>query len=215
MAAVAILGAGNVGRALGSRLLNAGVEVRFGVRDPAAVAAKLTGLLVDAARLTPAAAAAGADVIFLAVPAAAAIDVARSVGDLTGRILVDCSNPLRWDGGPIWTPPARGSVAQELAAAFPGARVIKGFNHFGAEVHGDPALASGPADAFFAGDDGGAKSSVMELAARMGFVPRDAGPLRNAPLLEALAILWIQLATVGGVGRNFAFRVERQRSAPG
>jgi predicted dinucleotide-binding enzyme len=48
----------------------------------------------------------------------------------------------------------------------------------------------------------------MELATRMGFRARDAGPLRNAALLENLAVLWIQLASAGGMGRNFGFRIE-------
>jgi predicted dinucleotide-binding enzyme len=88
--------------------------------------------------------------------------------------------------------------------------VIKGFNHFGVEVQRSPQLATGPADAFFAGDAPEAKSRVMRLAEQMGFRAHDAGPLRNAALLENLAVLWIHLATVGGVGRTFAFRIERQ-----
>lgn len=207
---VAIFGAGNVGRALAERLVAGGVSVRFGVRDPGAAAGELTGALAGVPALLPEQAAADADVILLAIPAAAAIAAARSAGSLAGKTIVDCTNPLRWDNGPVWAPPAEGSMAQALAAALPGIAVIKGFNHFGAEIQRQPQLASGPADAMFAGDDAGAKARVMELATRMGFRPRDAGPLRNAGLLENLAVLWIHLATVGGVGRTFGFRVEPQ-----
>ncbi len=65
-----------------------------------------------------------------------------------------------------------------------------------------------------AGDDRHARSEVMALATRMGFRPRDAGPLRNAGLLESLAVLWIHLATVGGVGREFGFRIEGRSGQP-
>ena len=151
----------------------------------------------------------------VAMPAAAALDTVRSVGDLKGGIVLDCTNPLRWDAGPVWAPPPEGSTALAIASAFPGVRVIKGFNHFGAEIQRDPALTTGPADAFFAGDDREAKSFVMTLAGRMGFRPHDAGPLRNSALLENLAVLWIQLASVGAAGRNFAFRMDRQRATAG
>ncbi|HEX9582364.1 MAG TPA: NAD(P)-binding domain-containing protein [Gemmatimonadales bacterium] len=210
MITVAILGAGTVGCALAQRLLHAGSAVRFGVRDPGAASKKLTGTLAGVPVRLPAAAAADAEILLLAVPAAAALDATRSAGTLTGKILVDCTNPLRWDGGPVWAPPPEGSVAQALAAAFPGVAVIKGFNHFGAEIQRNPALVTGPADAFFAGNDPDAKSAVMNLGTQMGFRTHDAGPLRNAGLLENLAVLWIQLATTGGVGRTFGFRIERQ-----
>ena len=209
MITVAILGAGTVGCALAQRLLHAGSAVRFGVRDPGAASKKLTGTLAGVPVRLPAAAAADAEILLLAVPAAAALDATRSAGTLTGKILVDCTNPLRWDG-PVWAPPPEGSVAQALAAAFPGVAVIKGFNHFGAEIQRNPALLTGPADAFFAGNDPDAKSAVMNLGTQMGFRTHDAGPLRNAGLLENLAVLWIQLATTGGVGRTFGFRIERQ-----
>lgn len=215
MTTVAVLGAGDVGRALAHRLLHANASVRFGVRDPRMTASKLTGTLAGIPLLHPAAAAADAEIILLAVPAAAAGDAVRSAGKLDGKILLDCTNPLRWDGGPVWAPPPEGSVAQALAAAFPGVPVVKGFNHFGSEIQWGPELETGPADAFFAGDDPDAKANVMNIATRMGFRSQDAGPLRNAALLENLAVLWIQLASVGSVGRNFGFRVERQPSLAG
>lgn len=214
MRTVAIIGAGTVGRALGERLVRAGARVRFGIREPGAVTGELTGPLAGAAVLPAAEAAAGADLILLAVPAAAAVEALGSAGEPRGRIVIDCTNPVRWDGGPVWAPPPEGSVSQALAAAFPGGRVVKGFNHFGAEIQRDPTLATGPADALFAGDDTSAKAEAMALATRMGFRPRDAGPLRNAGLLENLAILWIHLATVGGVGREFGFRVEGRSGQP-
>lgn len=208
MTTAAILGGGSVGGALGARLLHIGATVRFGLRAPEAPRRPPARGAEGIPALPPAEAAAGAEMIFLAVPASAALDATRSAGDLTGKILVDCTNPLRWEDGPVWAPPPEGSVTQALAAAFPGLPVVKGFNHFGAEIQADPRFPSGPADALFASDDAAAKARVMGLAASMGFRPRDAGPLRNAGVLENLAVLWIHLAVAGGVGRNFNFRVE-------
>jgi len=59
------------------------------------------------------------------------------------------------------------------------ARVGKAFNHFGAEIHADPALMHGPTDAYVASDDADAKAEVIALAHAMGFAGKDAGPLRN------------------------------------
>lgn len=211
MTTVAILGTGRVGRALGERLVHAGASVRYGARNPEPAAGTLTGPLSGIPTTLPAEAVADAQIVLLAVPAAAAMDAARSAGSLDGKILLDCTNSLRRDGGgPTWAPPPEGSMAQALAAAFPGARVVKGFNHFSSEIMRSPGLATGPAEAFFAGDDAEAKSLVMELAGKMGFRPHDAGALRNASLIENLAVLWINLAATEGAGRQFAFRLERQ-----
>jgi hypothetical protein len=210
MPIISMLGTGTVARALAERFLLADCTVRFGARDVKAAKAKLSGVLATAATLSPAEASAGADMIVLAVPAGAVVVAVRSTGDPAGRILLDCTNPLRWDAGPVWAPPPEGSTSLALAAAFPTARIVKGFNHFGAEIQHNPALTTGSADAFFAGDDAEAKTFVMSLAGRMGFRAHDAGPLRNSALLENLAVLWIHLASVGGAGRDFAFQMERQ-----
>ena len=207
---IAIIGAGNVGAALAERLAASGYGVRLGVRPGADVAALLGRCGGRAVAVPVAEAAAGCEVVFLCVPAAAAVAAARAAGDLARKTLIDCSNPVTWRDGPVLTPPPEGSVAAALAAALPEARVVKGFSTFGAEVHRDPALASGPAEVYLAGDDGTALERAGEVALRAGFAPIVVGSLRNAALLEALAVLWIHLATVGGQGRHFAFALARR-----
>jgi len=127
---------------------------------------------------------------------------------LKGKIVVDCNNPLTWKDGPVWAPPAEGSLAAAIAKAAPGARVVKGFNTFGAEHHKEPSTSGAAADVFFASDDAEAKKALSEIATRAGFRPIDAGPLRNAAVLENVAMLWIHLAMVGGRGRGFAIRLQ-------
>ncbi len=208
---VAIIGAGNVGGNLGARLSSAGLAVKFGVRAGKDLSALLARCGKDAAADEPAAAAAWADVVFLTVPGSAAVEVATSLSKaLEGKVVVDCNNPLVWKEGPVWNPPAEGSLAAAIAKAAPGARVVKAFNTFGAELHADPKLGSGGVQVFIAADDADAKKLVSDVATTGGFSPVDAGPLRNAPVLENLAMLWIHLATVGGRGRNFAFAMQER-----
>jgi NADPH-dependent F420 reductase len=204
---IAIVGAGNVGGNLGIHLARSGFSVRFGVRD----ASKIQDVLAKAGGKAEAAsvaeAAKWADVIFLAVPANAAIEATRSMGDISGKVLVDCNNPLRWDDGPVHTPPPEGSLAAALAKVFPKARVVKGFSTFGAEFHLDPKLGNTNIDVQIAGDDAEAKALVSSIATRAGFTPIDVGPMRNAAHLESLAILWIHLALRAGHGREVGFKL--------
>lgn len=203
---IAILGTGNVGGALGVRFARAGHSVIFGTRRPTEIEELLKAAGPNAKALSGADAAKASEIIFLAVPAQAAVMAATALGDLSGKIVVDCVNPVRWEQGPVWNPPAEGSIAAALSNALPGARVVKAFNAFGAEIHANPSVGGAPADVFMAGEDKEAKNSVAELAASAGFHAIDAGPLRNAAVLENLAILWIHLATVGGQGRQTVFR---------
>jgi predicted dinucleotide-binding enzyme len=197
---IGIIGAGNVGGNLGVRLSKSGFDVRFGVKDPKG-ASDLLGRCSQSASAGTVEEAANADVIFLALPSDVAVELAKTHAKaLEGKIIVDCNNTLKWKEGPVWDPPAEGSLAQAIAKAAPGAKVVKGFNTFGAEHHLDPKGAT----VFLAGDDAGAKKTVSEIASKAGFAPVDAGPLRNAGLLENVAILWIHLAMVGGKGRSFS-----------
>jgi len=201
---VAMIGTGNVGGNLGARLAASGIEVVFGAREGTDVTALLERAPGSTAT-SPAEAAASADVVFLAVPGKVAVAAATSLGDLSGKVLVDCTNPVTWDGGPVWAPPEQGSNAAALADATDAA-VVKAFNTFGAEFHADPSTAAGGVDVQMAGDDADAKAKVAQLAERAGFTPIDAGPLRNASVTENLAVLWIHLATAGGLGRASGFK---------
>ena len=202
---IAILGAGNVGGNLGVRLAASGFSVKFGVRPGSDVKDLLARAGARAEILDPKSAAAAADIVFITTPTAVAVQVAQEA-ELGGKIVVDCTNPLQWNDGPVWTPPPAGSVTAAIAEAVPTARVLKGFNTFGAEIHLDPSLGGTVADVFLAGDDVEAKKIVAAVAEAAGFVPVDSGPLRNAAVLENLAVLWIHLALREGHGRSWAFK---------
>jgi predicted dinucleotide-binding enzyme len=208
---VTIVGAGNVGRALARNLVRHGIDVQLAAADPAK-AREAAAAIGDRVRAVEVAGLEGGiDAVFLAVPAEAApavLDAARGLA--AGTIVVDCTNPLRWDQGPVATTPPEGSMTAHLARRFPKLRLVKAFNTFGAEFHDRPELPAGPADLYFAGDDAEARAAIGELARTLGYDPIDVGPLRNAQHLESLAILWIHLATVGQRGRDFAFKMARR-----
>ncbi|WP_375768879.1 NAD(P)-binding domain-containing protein [Archangium gephyra] len=205
---IAIIGAGNVGTSLGINLARHGYPLRFGVREGADVKEVLAKCEGRAEASSVSAAAQWADVIFLAVPAAAAEEAVRALGEVKGKVLVDCTNPVAWgNDGPRLAPTPQGSVAAALAQAFPGLRVVKGFSTFGAEFHLDPRVGDTSVDVQLAGDDAEAKALVSAIATKAGFTPIDVGPLRNAALLESLAVLWIHLAMKGGQGRHVAFKL--------
>jgi NADPH-dependent F420 reductase len=209
--AIAIVGPGNVGSAIARRLVAAGFSrVTFGVRSGSKIAAALAEFDGKVSATLAPEAADAAEIVFLAVPGSAAVSAAQGLGDLRGKIVVDCNNPLTWDQGPVWAPPPEGSITAALQAALPGARVLKAFNTFGAEFHADPQLGDTVADVPIAGDDAEAKATLSALIQRAGFRPLDAGPLRNAAALENLAVLWIHLALVGGHGREVAFKLLRR-----
>jgi 8-hydroxy-5-deazaflavin:NADPH oxidoreductase len=203
---IGVIGAGTVGGNLGARLSNSGFEVKFGVREVDDKVKALLGRTKGATTGTPDDAAAWGDVVFLAVPGNVTLEVAKGLAKhLQGKVVVDCNNPVTWGEGPVWNPPPEGSLAQAIAKAAPGTRVIKGFNTLGAEFHGDPNHAGPPAQVFFAGDDAEAKKTFTEVATKGGWRPVDAGPLRNASVLENVAILWMHLALVAGHGRDWTF----------
>lgn len=138
---IGIIGAGNVGGTLGLGWAKRGHEVVFGVRDCADP--KLKELLAAAggrAKATPVReAAAGSDVVVLTVPWPAAEDALRNAGALSGKILLDCTNPLTPDLSGF-THAHTTSGGEQVAAWAPGARVVKIFQHHGLRQHGRSGL---------------------------------------------------------------------------
>lgn len=189
---IGIIGAGNVGSTLAKSLVAAGHDVTIAARTPehaeeAATAAGATHAV------NAASAAAVADVVVLAVPFAAAEEVAREIRPvMNGKVLVDVTNPAKPDwSGPLFEGASSG--AERLAEWLPEARVVKALNTIFAANLANPTAHGTPLDGYVAGDDPAAKRLVLELVASIGLNPIDAGPLRSARQLEALAWLNISL----------------------
>ena len=93
---IAIIGAGNVGGALGKGWARAGHVIADGVPDPSAARHRATAEAAGGAGILAVPRAVhGADAIVLALPFDAVGDVLSAAGDLTGRLLIDVTNPLR------------------------------------------------------------------------------------------------------------------------
>lgn len=214
MTSVAIIGLGSVGSALARGWAGKGPTLLLGSRDPSGPKAQALADAVGGRSLLPADAAGEADVVVLALPWAAAEAVARGLGDLAGRIVIDCMNPIgRVDGGMGLLVGHSTSGAETVATWLPGARLVKTLNQVGAEVMADNAhMAHRPA-MFMAGDHAEAKAVVGSLLTLLGFDPLDAGDLCKARLLEPLAMVWINQALMQGKGRGWALAVVDQANA--
>jgi 8-hydroxy-5-deazaflavin:NADPH oxidoreductase len=206
---IAIVGAGNVGGTLGAAWAQkAGHEIFFGVRDPAAAkTAALAQKIGGKARAgTPAQAAAAGDFIVLTTPWPAAEAAVRSLGDVSGKIILDATNPLAMGPDGLSLEIGHSTSAGEKVQGWAkGASVFKTLNTTGFGNMANPVFHGEKSLMFVAGDDAANKPKVIDLVAALGFDVIDAGPLRNARLLEAHAMLWIELSLKRGLGRDWAF----------
>ncbi len=204
---IAIIGTGNVGATLGSRWAQSGYQVVFGTRSPNAE--KVQKLLSAAGEYASARnvsdAVTGADVVLIAVPWRVTQATIAAAGDLTGKIVIDCTNPVA--PGLQLALGTTTSGGEQVAEWAEGARVVKAFNTTGWENMADPIYAGEPSSMLICGDDAAAKTIVSQLTASLGFDVVDLGPLSAARLLEPFALIWIRLAGVQGYGRNFAFKL--------
>lgn len=194
MTQIAVLGGGSVGSTLAKALSDDGRNVVIAARDPEKTK---SGLVPQELIVQPMLEALKtSDVIILATPGLFEDDAiqnfAKSLGDMTGKIIIDATNPLgpfqeglnvRWDKGT--------SSGEVLAEALPTAKVYKSFNTVGVE-HMKAALGK---DMMIAGDPDEASRSIVEgVVASVGFKPFYVGPIRYARNLEAMAELWIHMA---------------------
>lgn len=203
---IAIIGAGRVGSALATAWSRSGRHrIRLGVRRPGNPGIVRLAEEIGGTVESPGAAAGAADVVLLALPWQAAEAATAALGDLHGKIVIDCMNPLAMRDGMLGLAIGfTSSGAETVARWVPDARVVKTLNQVGAEVIAAAAAFPIRPAMLMAGDDRAAKDVVGGLLAELGFEPIDAGGLVRARLLEPFGMTWIALAT-GGRGRDWAF----------
>ena len=210
---VTIIGAGNMGRGIGHRIVAGGHSVTIVDRDPEE-AEQLMEDLRGAAEGDATAEAAGpgaelrGEVVVLAVYYPGNLEIARDLGDrLAGKVVVDISNPLNQTFDGLATAPGT-SAAEEVAASAPaGARVVKAFNTTFAGTLVDGQVAGQPLDVFLAGDDEDAKETVAQLVRDGGLRAIDVGPLERAKQLEGLGFLGITLQQPLGLNFRSAWKL--------
>jgi len=207
MSTISIIGSGGMAAAIGGLATKAGHTVEVMGRD-AAKARALAEQLGVGATTGRFGTAPGGDIVILAVPYSAVLDVVKRYGEkLAGKLLVDITNPIKPDFT-VFLTPEDSFGAQEIAKAAPAnADIVKAFNTQNSQV-----LAAGPVegrtlDIFLAGDDAQAKVRVSAFIESLGLRPMDTGPLTMARTLEHACMLWLGLMTHSVKHTNFSIGV--------
>jgi len=189
---IAIIGTGNVAQALGPAFAEQGHRIVYGSRNPES--SKTRRLLErtgeDATAASSAAAAEQAKIVVLAVPGLMVADITRDLGDLSGKIIIDPTNPLTRKLMKFQhaVDTSNAEIIQEIA---PDADVVKAFNTLNWKTMIEPESAGGPVSIPLAGDSRRAKRTVARLVEGMGLEPIDVGGVENARWVEGMLILWI------------------------
>jgi predicted dinucleotide-binding enzyme len=189
---IAVIGTGAVGGALGPEFAAQGHTIVYGSRDPSrsGVAKLVARTGVNASATTQAEAVIDADIVVLAVPGLLVEEITKNLGDLSGKIIIDPTNPLhRTETGLECA--VETSNGQIIQAAAPDAYVVKAFNALNWRTMVDPEESGGPVSIPLVGDNASAKATVAELVEGMGLEAIDLGGIENAHWVEGMLILWI------------------------
>jgi predicted dinucleotide-binding enzyme len=204
---IAVIGTGDVAGALGPEFAAQGHTIVYGSRNPSRddVRALVARTGNAASATTPAESVAGADIVVMAVPGTAVEAVTRSLGDLSGKIIIDPTNAIdRSDNGYLVLVFST-STAEIIQSAAPGAHVVKAFNTLNWRTMVDPDSSGGPVSIPLVGDNAEAKARVAELVEGMGLEAIDLGPLRYARHVEGMLLVWIHNRYGGGDGPAFDY----------
>jgi predicted dinucleotide-binding enzyme len=209
---IAVIGTGNVAGALGPAFAEQGHTIVYGSRDPSSETAQaLVARTGDNASVTSSAAAVvDADIVVLAVPGMMVDEITRSLGDLSGKIIIDPTNPLSRNSDGLFQHAAETSNTETIQIAAPDAFVVKAFNTLNWKTMVDPESSGGPVSIPLAGNSTDAKKTVAVLVEKMGLKPIDVGLVEQAIWLEGMLILWINNQYVNGPAFDFDLRETNQ-----
>jgi hypothetical protein len=204
---VTIIGAGNMGRGIGTRAVAGGHSVTFVDANPKV--AEKTAVDVKASAQNGAKVSTATlgdvelgEVVVFAVWYGTNIEIAKQLGTkLAGKVVVDIANPLNSTYDGLATAPDSSSAEDLAKAITSGAKVVKAFNttYAGTLLAGQ--VAGQPLDVFIAGDDADAKAKVAKLVTDGGMRAVDTGPLSRSRQIEGMQLLHI--VTQGTLGTNW------------
>jgi predicted dinucleotide-binding enzyme len=203
---IAVLGTGDVGSNLATKMVGLGHEVRMGSRTPTKARSWAEAHGRNASGGSFAEAAAFGEVVFNCTLGAASLEALKEAGpeNLKGKVLIDVSNPLDFSKGmpPTLTVSNTDSLGEQIQRAFPSAKVVKALNMVGHDLHVNPGLVKGEHDLFICGDDATAKAKATEiLTGWFGWKSVvDLGGISASRGMEMYLPLWVTIA----MGNNFA-----------
>lgn len=212
---IAVLGTGDVGNRLATKLVSLGNEVMMGSRtakNPKATAwAKAMGARASAGTFEDAAK--FGEMVFNCTAGAASLEALKLAGkkNLAAKVLVDVANPLDFSKGmpPTLTVCNTDSLGEQIQRAFPDAKVVKALNTMGNELMVNPGLVPGEHDTFVCGNDQLAKAKVVEILRAFGWKsPIDLGDITASRGLEMILPVWVRLMVTLRT-RNFNFKISR------
>jgi predicted dinucleotide-binding enzyme len=207
-----IIGAGNMGRGIGTRFAAGGHSVTFVDVNPESamkVAAEVQTAAKQGAKVT--AASLGevelGDVVVLAVWYGTNIELVKELGArLAGKVVVDIANPLNATFDGLTTAPDSSSAEDVFRVAAAGAQVVKAFNTTFAGTLLAGQVAGQPLDVFIAGDDAQAKGKVAQLVTDGGMRAIDTGALHRSRQIEGMQLL--QIILQGTLGTNWGSAIK-------
>ncbi len=204
---IAIIGSGNVGGALAQKFIKAGHTILIGAKFPLSDKSVKLATKIGEDRFTSIEnAVKQCDVIVLATPAPMAVEVAQSLGDTTGKTIIDTMNVVMGRGPAGFSNTSDAILAHTLTK-----NVVKCFNTTGFNNMLDPNYGDIAIDAFVAGDSENGKAVASQLALDAGFgACYDVGGNDKFQLMEQFAFFWINLAMLKGQGRDIGFKLLRR-----
>ena len=210
---IAVIGTGDVAAALGPEFAALGHTIVYGSRNPSRdeVRALVERSGGDATATTPAKSVTGADIVVLAVPGSVVEAVTGSLGDLSGKIIIDPTNAIDRHADGYLTLSFDTSTAEIIQGAAPGAHVVKAFNTLNWHTMVDPDSSGGAISIPLVGDSAEAKAKVAELVEGMGLEAIDVGPLRYARHVEGMLLIWIHNRFGAGEGPAFDYHLRKQK----
>ena len=200
---IAIIGTGNVGGALATKWAQARHEINLGVQDSDNFKGKQLLANSNTTAYSISEAVTVSEVILIATPATATIEVTKSLGDTTGKVIIDAMNIVMGSGPQGYT-----CTSQAILAHTQTEEVVKCFNTTGFNNMVNPKYDELFIDAFMAGDSIKGKEIAVQLAKEAGFAEcYDVGGNDKFELMEQFAWFWINLAMFQGQGREIGFKL--------
>lgn len=200
---IAVIGSGNVGGALATKWAGKGHQVILGVRDMNTFKGKHL-LAVPGITAAPVAEAVRqSEVILISTPATQTLPVVRSLGDTTGKVIIDAMNTVMGKGAEGFT-----NTTEAILANTQTRDVVKCFNTTGFNNMVNPVYQGVAIDLFVAGDSARGRDTAIQLAKDAGFADcYSIGGNDKFTLMEQFAWFWINLAMFQGQGREIAFKL--------